>query len=873
MSHQPASPPLLLMRRGPQPNHPFPLGKSVITIGRGPDNDIVVDDAEVSRHHARLARRGNDWTLEDLGSHNGTFVNSQRITGPVKLTPGAQVGLGSRVLFSLEMGLSAPPRRKGGFGWLTAATPLAILLILSVLALLGALAYLLYQRQQEQARAEFEPPTVLVTEPVPGVPVPPAGQYLTVSATAWGHIPIGRVELWLDGELKETQDSDQPEGLSPFYANFGPLMSEGPHMLFVRAVNTLGVVGQSLPVSVVSAPKPGPDEGFLAVPVGPGETLASIAGAYGTDVATLQKVNPDLNGQEPAAGTAIKVPVPPGKVAPAPNSPPPPVPGGSSVQVPNVPMLKVVEPTPRGVGFGPVVGFLVAGPPAQPDGLQAQVKDCKVTLSWNDNATNEVSYEVWMAGLGLPQRTIAKLEPSAPTGPAWFEFPAPQPGFFSFWVEAVNLLGRQPSNIAWVYVDPQCPTTLATHLQVEALDMSVGGSYDRAYCYASFEGAPEVRLPGDKSAFIQVKAGQGDIAAWAAGSHKFAVPIPADGAVEIGGECWGWSGKALNELGSFSGKFGTETWDGARRVLEGGSFQIGVAIKPLGALDTRGTYADRSPGLPGSAAGFYWLPEPGKIDPSLPVPYNLKMMGKVSPGVPGSAKTFLTWDWDGDKKAITGFMVFLNSAGYKEIPNPDARAVQVDLGTSCGDRISWQVVAIAGPARSNFSAPLEYDLPKCPLYAHVTFKTISLLHVRDRGVLDVRLDPCDNIGAWLGIYANDQKRIGGSWWADLYTGPKAAEMTCGSYTFKQLFQLWYNEPNPDVLVVPLYGENPELTFATRFQSTSENVGSFANWKKTISMPRDQWTKFNQDFSFFGYGYAVADTTVINVKGSDSPNPK
>jgi hypothetical protein len=868
MSYQLPSPLSLLMRKGPQPNRPFPLGKDVITIGRGPDSDIAVDDAEVSRHHARLTRQGNDWILEDLGSRNGTFVNGQRITGPVVLTPGAQVGLGTSILFSMEMGLPvapappayppppfyprayASPRRKGRFGWLTVATPVAILLILGVIVILGVVAYFLYLRRQDQARAEFEPPQVLMTEPVSGTSAP-FGTELAVSATAFSHRPIVRAELWVDGELKEAKNSQRLEGVSPFYAMFSLLIpSEGAHMLFVRAVDAAGIIGQSLPVGVIGKPRASAVPAFRNVHVRAGETLADVAKTYGTDTTTLQDLNPHLSSQQPAANPAadmvLRVPIPPQPAAPA-------APGSAPVPIPNTPPLKVIEPPPLGGGLQ--LGFLIVNPPAAPSGLQAQVKDCKVRLLWNDNATNEDHYEVWMAGLNMPPRVIAKLAAAA-GGPAWFEFPAPQPGSFSFWVEAVNFFGRQPSNIAWVLVDPKCPTTLATHLQVEALDMTVGGNYDRVYCYVSFEGTPEVRIPGDDSAFIQVKGGQGDIAAWAADSHKFAIPIPADGALDLSGECWGWSGKALDKLGSFSSKFATETWDGARRVLAGGSFQIGVAIKPLGAMDTTGTMTTYS-----------------YNDPSLPVPYNLKMMGKVSPGVPGSAKTFLAWDWDGDKKAITGFMVFLDSAGYKEIPNPDARSVQVNLGTSCGERLSWQVVAVAGLAQSNLSAPLEYDLPKCPLYAHVTFKTISLFDVRDSWGLDFRNKPCDTIEAWLAIYANDKKRTGGSWWADLYTGPKAAEMTCGPYTFKQLFQLWYNEPNPDVLVVPLYGENPELTFATRFQSTSENVGSFANWKKTISMPCDQWAKFNQDFVFTGGGDAVDDTTIINVKGSDSPNPK
>jgi pSer/pThr/pTyr-binding forkhead associated (FHA) protein len=56
----------------------YVVGKSA-TIGRLPDNTIVIDNPAVSGHHARLFREGDDVVLEDLKSTNGTFVNEQHI--------------------------------------------------------------------------------------------------------------------------------------------------------------------------------------------------------------------------------------------------------------------------------------------------------------------------------------------------------------------------------------------------------------------------------------------------------------------------------------------------------------------------------------------------------------------------------------------------------------------------------------------------------------------------------------------------------------------------------------------------------------------------------------------------------------------------
>lgn len=62
-------------------------GRDSLTIGRGPDNDIVIAHPMVSGNHARITRRGRDgaYIIEDLGSTNGTFVNGELVVGPLPL--------------------------------------------------------------------------------------------------------------------------------------------------------------------------------------------------------------------------------------------------------------------------------------------------------------------------------------------------------------------------------------------------------------------------------------------------------------------------------------------------------------------------------------------------------------------------------------------------------------------------------------------------------------------------------------------------------------------------------------------------------------------------------------------------------------------
>ncbi len=699
-------------------------------------------------------------------------------------------------------------KRRGCVKWAVVAV---LSLVAVALVVLCPLAFL-YTRRLDQARAEYESPTVYITVPTSGVSVP-AGSGLLVAATAMGRTPITRIELWAADELVETLGSDDPEGTSNFDASFQLVVPEGANLLYARAINAAGIIGQSMPVSVFGeALQPG--DIVTEVTVQEGQSLEEIAGSFEINPQTLYDLNPDLGGQEPAPGSTLTVPAPereeddqhvaPPTVGPS-VSPPPSGSGTAPIIPPSVPPLSPIQPSPSITGTIPlpiIVGSLlpklaipVFTPPAAPTGLQGYVEDCMVYLAWNDNAGDELRYEVWMAPMGGSSQLIASLQPAG-GGPAWVKFPAPQTGGLSFWVEAVNFVGKQPSNIVWVEVDPSCPTAAPDRLQLEVVDMTTGGAYDRAYCYVSFENTTEVRMPGDDSDFVQVSGGQANIATWEASNRKFGLPIPGDDSLEVTGECWGWAGQRLIDLGTFSGAYPRETWDGTRRSLTGETYDIGVTVQAIGGTGTRVTYSYR--------------------DSTIPAPYALRdqMVGTAPDKhhYPRSWEQWflnrrLIWAWTGDPQKLTGFTIFLNGARYKSVYGANVRDTTVTLPALYDQRVRWQVAADAGEAQSPLSQELAYDLPKSRAYVQVRFDTIRWLYTCD-GCCCGDCSTCEAYG-WLSL------RMGGHEAFKLCAYLRDTnDVKCGNtYTFADVCEGGFLAGDfPDVLILPFDKESKNLTF-------------------------------------------------------------
>ena len=93
-----SAPRSLVVTQGPLTGTSLPLRESGTVIGRNPECALVLDDDFASGRHARIFHRDDAWFVEDLGSTNGTFLGSQRLTGPVRVEAGSTLRIGKTVI-------------------------------------------------------------------------------------------------------------------------------------------------------------------------------------------------------------------------------------------------------------------------------------------------------------------------------------------------------------------------------------------------------------------------------------------------------------------------------------------------------------------------------------------------------------------------------------------------------------------------------------------------------------------------------------------------------------------------------------------------------------------------------------------------------
>lgn len=108
LDDRPALMAYLQLIQGNLPNAVIDITGADFTIGRDPSNALVLPDATISRHHARLKYAQGGWFLQDRGTKGGTYVNGEQVMA-ARLNPGDLIAIGDYV-FSFSLSTSGEVR-------------------------------------------------------------------------------------------------------------------------------------------------------------------------------------------------------------------------------------------------------------------------------------------------------------------------------------------------------------------------------------------------------------------------------------------------------------------------------------------------------------------------------------------------------------------------------------------------------------------------------------------------------------------------------------------------------------------------------------------------------------------------------------------
>ncbi len=605
-----------------------------------------------------------------------------------------------------------------------------ILITLFTLTSGAAGSYYFIRNKLDKNIALNTPPSIYVNSPSDGDGVP-VDQPFLVEVTASGEIPLERIEIWIDGSLVDSYSNTSGENVYIMNVEFRPQVTKGLHILSARAINISGLIEQTGPIALLG------DES--------GQSITNPA--YGDNENLLPGEGSNVSNAPPSGGGQAPPPV---HQIPHDSPPPPPMP----IIPPGTPRFELIK-MDEIVNIGGIMEKISANKPPAPDQLFGGVDGCKIRLSWQDRSINETHFNVWMQPLGAPARVIATLKGSSYYGLAYFDFDAPGFGIFSFWIEAANAMGGQPSEIIWLGVrDTQCQPGVSTHLELEATDMQVFSAYDRAYCYLSVEGFPAERVPANDD-FIMFYGFTGDLTKWMGGTNKKLIPLPMDGEVSLAGECMGWMGGTLHKLGKFNISVPKEKWTGEKLEIKGDQFVIYFNIKPRGTLQ---------------ASGFYFY-----TDPTILTPYGISSTRHFSldPGKNFELdhKLEINWQWDGKPADITGFTVYMIDKVVGRA-NPNDRDVEIYLPTSCGGVYEFKVAANSSEAQSSFSEIYLYNQNKCRWYAEVEFTSLTIGDIQD----GIQPGSCDTAEVTY-LFSVEGVDVDGRWFG--YMDHREVDISCG----------------------------------------------------------------------------------------------
>ncbi|HWL09420.1 MAG TPA: FHA domain-containing protein [Planctomicrobium sp.] len=169
--------PTLEIQTGKHKGRRIPIKLEEMIIGRGTQARIRIPSPEVSREHCRIIKQGHRLIIEDLKSHNGTFINGRPITGKRFLSPGSTLTVGPMTF--LLLGAGPPPMRPSSEVML--AGKVAVNTNYSDDEIVGWLS------DNEVASSAAEAQEIESQETITDIPVVPPAQFLPRSKSSPGN--------------------------------------------------------------------------------------------------------------------------------------------------------------------------------------------------------------------------------------------------------------------------------------------------------------------------------------------------------------------------------------------------------------------------------------------------------------------------------------------------------------------------------------------------------------------------------------------------------------------------------------------------------------------------------------------------------------
>jgi hypothetical protein len=726
----------LTVRQGPQPGQRFALTQPTITIGREAGNDVVVSDPQISRRHASLTWDGRQFIIQDLGSANGTFVNGVRLTAPQVLQPGDVIGLGPTVLLgfqALPVAPAPPPayaprppaRRRRRF-LIPLAALLGLCFILVVAAVLGY--FFLWPRPDVK-------PLVLINSPRHGEQVE-VGQEVTVHSIARDESKVIRVELWVDGQLQESQTSSLTGGSSPFplLARWRP-SSPGTHTLIARAFNARGAQGQaSVNVEAMElGDRDGDgvaDEEDLCLDE-PGSELADgCPDRDGDGVPDMEDACPD----EPSLTETDGCPVPSEEdrdgdglldwADDCPDEPGPPVTEGCP-DADGDGMADAEDACPDEPGLPRHDGCPTPGD-LDGDGVPDAEDECPEDWGLPEHGgcpdndgdgirdiDDRCPYEAGLPELdGCPDRDsdgVADPDDLRPDEPGGADHGGPDS----------DAPGDPETDEGDVFGDMGGWEPVFT-VEFQALEFEVFDDYDEVYCYAGLAGGDMDRYGpfeiGDEERHWNISAELGS---------RF-VPVGGE-SLHVEAECWA-SNIYIEPPPEEPPEEGV--------VFEAGGW---------GTVWDLGAFTREHPRDPD------WLGHviPVRSDPG-PDGHSFEIQYRICEGSCEEAayppplihtvyypmgQPRMAWSWAGDRSMITGFNVYVNDSLVRTVGS-DLTSIVVPTEPSCGERLEYEMTAFSGhPYSPDRESPRSntwvLEGEPCPLTLRVTFDTLHTHNLPD----------------------------------------------------------------------------------------------------------------------------------------------